>query len=262
MIRILTIAHTVWLEMIRRKDLYVLLILLGALLFALISVNVFGLNAVVRYVADIGLLFAWLFSMVLAVSLSGRQLPQEEAKRTIYSLLAKPVTRAELLVGKWLGTWSAASVATGVFYFVVFLVVKLRGGELEKVSIVQAVLMHFAVLGCVTALTLALSTRMSYGAAACVAYVFSATSLVIVPSIPELLLHADHFSAKMLTVIYFAIPHFDLFDMRQRVVHSWGPAPWGVIGEVISYGVFWVLIFLLLAWLGYRKKAFQRGNLG
>ena len=42
MTRILAITRTVWLEMIRRKDLYVLLILLVTLLFILMSLNIFG----------------------------------------------------------------------------------------------------------------------------------------------------------------------------------------------------------------------------
>ena len=42
--RSLTIAHTVWLNMLRRKDLYVLFILLAALLLVVVSLNIFGLG--------------------------------------------------------------------------------------------------------------------------------------------------------------------------------------------------------------------------
>ena len=42
MTRILTVASVVWRDVIRRKDVYVLLILLGVLLVALVSMNLFG----------------------------------------------------------------------------------------------------------------------------------------------------------------------------------------------------------------------------
>jgi Cu-processing system permease protein len=152
MTRILTIARIVWLEMIRRKDLYVLLILLAALLMVLISVNVYGLGSVARYVKDIGLLLTWLCAWIFAIGSIGRQLPQEEAKGTIYSLLAKPVTRMELLLGKWLGAWSMAIVATAVFYLLVLGVTWLRGGSFVMDSLAQAFLLHAMNLGMVTAL--------------------------------------------------------------------------------------------------------------
>ncbi|MBU1694112.1 MAG: ABC transporter permease subunit, partial [Verrucomicrobia bacterium] len=106
--RALIIARVVWLDMLRRKDLYVMAILLLTLLFVLMSLNLFGLGAVIRYILDVGLLLAWLFSLVLVVGLAARQLPREESRGTIFPLLAKPVTRGELLLGKWLGSWTAS----------------------------------------------------------------------------------------------------------------------------------------------------------
>jgi ABC-type transport system involved in multi-copper enzyme maturation permease subunit len=262
MIRILTIAWTVWLEMIRRKDLYVLLILLLALLFVLMSLNIFGLGAVVRYVADVGLLFAWIFSIVLSVSMAARHLPQEEAKGTIYPLLAKPITRAELIVGKWLGTWTAPAVATLLFYVMIFSTVIVRGGTFDRVCLAQAILLHITVLSCVSAIALAMSTRMTYGAAASMAYVFIAAAFAITPRVPELVVQEKGFSVNALLALYYGLPHFELFDLRQRVVHDWGPAPWGVVLQVFAYGVLWTAILLLVSWLSYRKKRFQRGSAG
>ncbi|MEI6972096.1 MAG: ABC transporter permease subunit, partial [bacterium] len=125
--KILTVAGVVWREMLRRKDIYVLLILLLCTLFALLSVDLFGLKGVAAYVKDLGLSIAWLFAGILTVIVSARQLPAEERNGTIFSLLAKPVTRAELLAGKWLGAWTICSAATVCFYALIVAVVLLRG---------------------------------------------------------------------------------------------------------------------------------------
>ncbi len=257
--RVLTIAAMVWLEMIRRKDVYVLLILLLALLFVLMSLNIFGLGAVVGYVADIGLLFAWLFSTILCVGLVARQLPQEEAKGTIYSLLAKPVTRAELVTGKWLGGWSASAACTILFYAVILGVLLLRGGRLNPVCLAQAMLLHLVALAIVGGCALLCSTRMTYGAAASVAYVVLAACFAVVPRVPELLMHESGVAANGLLAIYYALPHLELFDLRQRLVHNWGAAPWDVVGGVVLYGLLWAAIFVVLSWLAYRGRRFKRG---
>ena len=257
--RVATISGVVWLEMIRRKDVYVRLILLLALLFVLMSLNVFGLGAVVGYVADIGLLFAWLFSVILCVSLTSRQLPQEEARGTIYPLLAKPITRGELVVGKWLGAWSASAACTLLFYGVILAVLLLRGGSLNPACLAQAVLLHLVALAIVGGCALLCSTRMTYGAAASVAYVVLGACFAVVPRVPELLMHESGLAGNGLLAIYYALPHLELFDIRQRLIHDWGPAPWGVVGGVVLYGLLWTAIFILLSWMAYRGKRFKRG---
>lgn len=261
MIRILTMAHTVWLEMLRRKDAYVLLILLGALLFVLMSADVFGLGSTVRYIADAGLLLSWVFSLILAITLVGRQLPTEQERGTIFPLLAKPVRRIEVLLGKWLGGWTAVSAATLTFYVLLVVIVWLRGGKLATVSLIQAIVLHITALAIVSALALALSTRMSFGAAATSAFVVLAASYLIVPRIPTLLANETGFRFEALLVLYYALPHFEFFDMRQRVIHGWGPVAWPTFSSLVLYGLVFVAIFLLLAWCGYRRKRFKRGGM-
>ncbi len=259
MIRILAIARTVWLEMIRRKDLYVALILLLALLMTLLSVNVYGLANVSRYVKDLGLLLTMVFAWILSINSAGRQLPQEEAKGTIYPLLAKPITRAELLLGKWLGAWSIAAVATVVFYALVASVVRLRGGGFSGPALLQALALHLTSLGIICGIALALSTRTTYGAAAALAYLFTFAAYAVAPQVPVWVLEAPGFRATALLFIYYALPHLDLFDMRQRVVHDWGAIPWTTFAVIVIYGVLWMAVCLLVAWLAYREKRFVRG---
>ena len=257
--RILVIARVVWLDLLRRKDLYVMAILLLTLLFVLMSLNLFGLGAVVRYILDIGLLMAWLFSLVLVVSLTARQLPREESRGTIFPLLAKPLTRAELLLGKWLGSATASVFATLAFYAVIVLLTAWRGGAVNGPCLGQAFLLHAVALALVSAVALALSARRTYGAAASMTYVLCGAAFFIAPAVPELLAHEPGPSGRVLMVLYYALPHLDLFDVRQRLIHDWGPAPWPDVLGILLYGLVWAAVFLLLAWLAYRAKRFRRG---
>ncbi|MFC1498009.1 ABC transporter permease [Verrucomicrobiota bacterium] len=262
MIRILTIAAIIWLEMIRRKDVYVLLILLGAILVTLISLNIFGLGKVVRYIVDVGLLMTLILSWILSINISSRELPIEETRGTIFPLLAKPITRFELILGKWIGSWSVVCAVTLAFYALVIGIVGLYGGKIHPVLVLQGYILHCAALSIVVVTALAFSTRMNHDAAASITYVLTTTAFFLVPRIPEFITHETGFRAYMLTLFYNLLPHFEIFDMRQRIVHESATLDWKTFCMILAYGALLTSSLLLAAWLAYRKKQFIRGNLG
>jgi uncharacterized protein (TIGR03382 family) len=49
--------------------------------------------------------------------------------------------------------------------------------------------------------------------------------------------------------------------MRQRLVHDWGSVSGLTLAGVVTYGALLTLGFLMLAWLGYRRKRFSRGEI-
>lgn len=260
--RILTLAYIVWLGMLRRKDLYVLFILLASMLLLLISLNVFGLGAVTGYVSDIGLLMTWGFSWAMAIGASARELPQEEARRTIFPLLAKPVRRAEVIVGKWLGAWTVVCAATAAFYGLVALIVAAGGGTFAPLPLAQAYVLHASLLGVITAAGVLLSTRLNFDAAATLTGILTAASFLVVPRIPAFLSRETGRTADALLALYFLLPHVELFDMRRRLVHGLGPAPAWAVAGILLYGALLTTGCLFLAWLAYRRKRFLRGSLG
>src|SRR3954469_17879849 len=112
----LAIAPVVIKESYRRKDFYVLFVLTAVLTIALGSVNFFNDHSIVRYLKEVCLLFIWLSALVIAVTTAARQIPAERENRTIFPLLAKPVSRWDVLFGKFLGCWIASIFALIVFY--------------------------------------------------------------------------------------------------------------------------------------------------
>lgn len=261
MTRLLTIAHVVWLEVLRRKDIYVLFILLLAVLVLLMSLNIFGLGAVTGYVKETGLLLGWVFSWIVSVSYASRLLPEEESKGTIFPLLARPVTRVQLVAGKWLGCWSVVCAATAVFYLALVGIVLLRGSGFCPTTLLQALCLHLWFLGVITALGIAFSTRLSFDAAAAMTFTVSLAAFFILPRAPSLMLSAKGFQQTGLLVLYYAMPHLELFDMRMRLVHGRGPISLAVFIEILAYGMSLMLAFLALGWIGYRSKRFSRGSI-
>ena len=103
-------------EMIRRKDFYVLFVITALITLVMGSVNIFQDKSIAGYLKELALLLIWICSLVIAIATTARQLHAEKENRTIFPLLAKPVSRAQLLLGKFFGCWIATGLALFVFY--------------------------------------------------------------------------------------------------------------------------------------------------
>ncbi|MEI7879544.1 MAG: ABC transporter permease subunit [bacterium] len=259
--QIITIAGIVWLEMVRRKELSVLLILLATLLTSLLSFDVFGLSQVSGYVKDMGLLTVWVLAWILTINTSVRQLPQEEQRGTLFPLLAKPVSRLTLIIGKWLGVWSITCLSLVCFYLTVCLAVWIKGGAFNFSTLIQAILLHAAALALISSLGLAFSTRLNHDAATVTTYLITGAAFLLLPRVPAMLAEAKGPASYAIFSVYYLFPHFELFDLRRRLVHDWGPVNWLTLTEILLYAALMTIVFISLAWLGYRKRRFSRGDI-
>ncbi len=254
----LWLAQIVWREVLRRKDLYLLAVALGAALLALSSADAFGAAGAGRYILDAGVALAWAASLTLAVTTAGRQLPRDLETGVVFSLLSKPVSRTEVVLGKWLGAWTVSCAATVLFYAVALAAAANRGGFPEPRTLIQALALHAAALAWVCALALAISTRCSLAAALVFSGVALWVSAFMAPAIPELAQGAGRARETALLLVHYAVPHLSLFDLRLRLAHRWGPAPAGAVAAALAYGAGWTALFLLLGAQSYRGRHFRR----
>ena len=112
---IFAVAGIVIKELYRRKDFYVLFILTVLICLIMASVNIFNDKHIVRYLKELCLLLIWISSLVIAITTTARQIPAERENRTLLPLLAKPITRTQLVFGKFLGCWLACGLVLDLF---------------------------------------------------------------------------------------------------------------------------------------------------
>src|ERR1043166_8846689 len=148
------VAGLVVLEMVRRKDIYVLFFLTAVITLLLGAVDLFGDAGIARYLKEVCLLLIWISSLVIAVATAARQLPAEKESRTIFPLLAKPITRGHVMLGKFFGCWTACGLALALFYIFFSVVSGTREHSWPLVNYFQAFWLHFIFCGVVVALTL------------------------------------------------------------------------------------------------------------
>src|SRR5688572_12941801 len=100
---ILLIARNVFRESVRDKVLYNLVAFAIILMAASYLVGSITAGQDVKIIKDLGLAATSIFGLFIAIFIGIGLVSKEVERRSIYSLLAKPIQRHELVVGKYAG---------------------------------------------------------------------------------------------------------------------------------------------------------------
>lgn len=248
------VAGVVIKELYRRKDFYVLFIITVLLSLVMASVHFFNEDKIVRYLKELSLMLIWISSLIIAITTSARQIPAEREQRTLLPLLAKPVSRSHVLLGKFLGCWAACGGTLICFYVFFGILSMSREGTWPIQNYFQALVLHWIMLGVVVALTLlgslvfaAPSSNMT------ICFVVCLGILLVGRHLNTVALQLSEPGRTITYAIYFLLPHLELFDVRALIIHDWPPIGWVTWGLAIVYGVFFAAFFV---WLGCWR--FQR----
>ena len=255
MSKIFALAGVVIKELYRRKDFYVLFVLTALLTVAAGAVNFFHDEKIIRYVKDICLLLIWVSALVIAIVTTARQIPAEREARTLFPLLAKPVSRGQVIAGKFLGCWLATGVALIVFYFFFAIITGSREHAWPWAVYFQALWMQWLMLAIVIALVLLGSIYFAApSSTSTISFIAVVGILGIGSHLETIALQQPEPMQSILTVIYFGIPHLEWFDLRDFVVYDQTIVAWPAVLLATVYASVWTGILLLLAWFGFRRK--------
>jgi ABC-type transport system involved in multi-copper enzyme maturation permease subunit len=208
----------------------------------------------VKIIKDVGLASLSIFGMLIAVLIGTGLVYKEIDKKTIYTLLAKPVERWQFLLGKFFGLvlilFSLTASMAAVFLVVVFAhTSKVEGG------LIVAILFIFLELVLVTA----------------VAMLFSCFSTPILSSVFTLSFYViGHFSWGLQTLIekarsgparatlrllYAVLPDLENFNFKTDVVYGLRILPKFYIFAAL-YGLAYTAFVLALAVIIFKNRDF------
>ena len=253
--KIIAVAGVVIKELYRRKDFYVLFVLTALLTVAAGSVNFFHDEKIVRYVKDICLLLIWVSALVIAIVTTARQIPAEREARTIFPLLAKPVSRAQVVTGKFLGCWLATGVALVVFYFFFAIITGSHEHIWPWLMYLQAAWLQWCMLAIVIGLVLLGSIYFAApSSTSTISFIVVVGILGIGSHLKVVALQQPEPMQFILTAVYFVMPHLEWFDLRDFVVYDQTLVSWTALTLATGCAAVWTGIFLLLAWFGFSRK--------
>jgi len=120
--RIWTIARNTLREAVRNKVLYALLFFAIFVIGAGVVLSALSYVESERILQDFGFAAIRLFSVAIAIFVGVSLIHREVERRTVYTILSKPISRSEFLLGKYVGLvvtiWMQLAIMVAVFAFV------------------------------------------------------------------------------------------------------------------------------------------------
>ena len=251
------IARSVLIEAIRRREIYAIVLVTLLMIGAALTLDFFNMTGLEKFYREVSLKVMSAATALTVVVLAARQLPREFRNRTIYPMMAKPVSRVTFLLGKLAGV-----VLAGAFCFALFMLVYVGGALYLGQSIpwglfLQYVWLQLWMLGLLAALCFWLSLLFNLDAAITIGVIFYLVSSTINNLISELYDFSGPAAKGMLLGLNYLLPNLTLFDLSEKAVHAgdvWGPVSAGVLLAVTAYGLFWVAVYFGLAMISFRRK--------
>lgn len=266
MATIWTLASGTFGEAIRRKILNVFLFVALAVIIVGFAFMSFTSREQLVIVKSMGLGIIGIAGVFISVILGINLVPAEIEKRTIYTILSKPVTRYEFLVGKFLGglmTVLVNIVLMGVaFIFLTPIELHIFSGItiswMDWLSIWQGVLMIFFQLMLVNAVALLFSVFLSPFVNFFLS--FAIYLLGSMSSVTESLATPGKDKSPIVVGIFkgihFLVPNFGNFNIQNPIIHPDIEIQNMVkyISVNILYAIIYTLIMLLIAVLIFDRR--------
>lgn len=278
------IARTTVGDALRKRVLLVFLLIAVVMLFLSLALAYFSQREQLVTFKALAFWIVLLFGALIALTTSIFLIPAEIEKRTIYSILSKPVRRWEFFVGKFLGGAATVFVTTFLMALVLAVVVVMitarppsgateilqtaqnqgldvgewmqrAGRELALIARGMSVIYFELVLITAIATTLSLFLTPTVN--------FSVTALLFIVGLFQDVLAAwtrrgDIPVTKALaSVFYWLTPHFQDFNIMGNLIHPEVPLkvpPVQYAAMVSAYGVIYALAFLLVGILFFDTK--------
>jgi len=254
--RIAHIASNTFREAVRDRVLYNLiafaLLLSGAaILVAQISIDIEKL-----VVINLGLTAVSLFGIVIAIFIGIGLVSKEIEKRTLYTVLSRPVRRWEFIIGKFFGLAGTLVVNTFFMAIGVFAALFYVSHKFVRADALILVALYFIILEflIICAVALLFSSFSSPLLSAVFAF-----SLFVIGSFAEDLRGfagmAHGFTRVLVTGAAYLVPNFSAFNIVSSIAHEQPVAP-----QLILQNTLYALFYTAMALSG-AVLIFERRNL-
>lgn len=256
--RITAIARNAFLEAVRDRVLYNLVLFVLLLTAAAIFIGQLSGGQERKIIVDLGLSAMLLFGVFIAIFVGIGLVYKEIERRTVYAIFAKPVGRGEFLVGKYLGLCltllvNVLAMGAGISLALIFVS---RGWDPLALQIWPAILLIYFELTILTGVALLFSSFSSPALSALL------TFFVFI---------IGHFSADLKTLatslgstaarwffqaIYYTVPNFATYSYITPA--SYGKTPGAAhLAAATLYALAYVVVILAGATLIFSRRNFK-----
>jgi len=217
-------------------------------------------------IKDVGLSSMMFFGVLIAIFMGIGLISKEVERKTIYTILSKPVNRVEFIVGKYIGLSLVITVETFLMLLLLWGVLSFYDGGFDF-QLIKATLMINFELCVLVSIALLFSSYSSQF----MSMLFCLGLLILGHLTDDFQQIIGPKAAKMIqagggeavvgqimkTVAdILGVYSLDHFTIGSNIVHG-APVPWKWIGGGFAYGLCWSVFFLTIAVQLFRKKDFK-----
>lgn len=270
-----TIALTTWQEAIRRKWM------VGLLGFAIVLMLISTFFTWMqqgeekKFLSDFGVGFTVIITLLMAIFLGVGLIQPDIERRTIFTILSKPVERSEFLLGKYLGlclTLLTSLSAMSMMFLLSYSIFYIRreglgealavapghpGLSFELGNLARALLLHSGALLAMAAVAMTLSLVLSNIAA--VVFSFGIFFLGQGAAYWEYLSSGERGSlapsvSAIIKGIFLLVPRLDAYDVRNRLVNDM-PIAFNYMWKSFGTGLVYTAAILMIAqWIWSERE--------
>jgi len=232
-----------------RQKLAVNLLIFGvALVSASIVISTLTFGEQYRIIVNIGLSAMEVFGTLIAVFLGAGLVAGDVERRTVYPIVAKPVSRARYVVGRYLGlvATTTLNLAVMALFFIAVLAIYLRGFSFLARTPLFATL---AGISLQLAMIAAVAVLFSSFTTATLSAIFS-LSLVVAGHVASDLVHywaaQGEGSAWIGKALYVVVPNLEALNLKEAMVYKDAVAA-GPFAASMAYGILYSTGLVALA---------------
>ncbi|MEK7747587.1 MAG: ABC transporter permease subunit [Nitrospirota bacterium] len=244
---------------IRDKILYNLLIFALVMIVGSILLSTLTIGERSKIIIDFGLAGMNFFGVLMAIFLGIGLVSREIERKTLYTVLSKPIGRVEFLVGKYVGlllTLALNMIIMGIVLYLTLAIEEIRWGlSIWEISprLVLAMGMIYLQLAMITAVALLFSTFTTTTLAA----IFTLSIYIIGHISSDLVAFGEKLPVKstvfIMKAIYYILPNLSNFDIKGLVVHN-VPIPPSYFLMTFLYAICYITLLMGIASFVFNRR--------
>lgn len=251
---VMAVANNTFRETIRDKILYNLVFFALLLIGSSVLLGTLTIGEQARIVKDLGLAAINLVAVIIAIFLGVGLVSREIERRTIYTILARPITRIQFVLGRYIGLAGIVTVNI-VIMFAMFLATIWLSGFPIHAALFQAVQLILVESLVVMAIALLFSTFSSATLSASmtiglyiVGHLTSDLKVIAEKS-------ASQVAKAVMTGLYYMCPNLEVLNIKGQAASGVSLA---IETQVLAtgYGVLYAGLLLLAACLIFQRREF------
>jgi ABC-type transport system involved in multi-copper enzyme maturation permease subunit len=215
-----------------------------------------------KIMTDLGLIAIWLFGALVSIFIGTGMIYKEIDKRTLYTILSKPIHRWQFILGKYFGLALTTCVNLLVLSAIFVGYLHLMGAPVTG-AIFQALLFTMIEMLVVMAIAIFFSSASTPILSAIFTTILFGVGQLTkwVVDLGTFVQSSNPWVKQMMYFFYLFMPNLHNFNIRQEAVHAAGAgAGWAVPAEeawaVTLYGISYTAALLLLSVLLFRRRNF------